>query len=82
MLRVSRNPNSAWRKFALSISLFMPSVCSLRCSLITCAHSSFPNSQEELPGLLKNYERRGHFDEVISLLEAALSLERAHVSGS
>jgi clathrin heavy chain len=36
--------------------------------------------QEELPGILKLYEYDGHFDEVISLLEAGLSLERAHVS--
>jgi hypothetical protein len=35
--------------------------------------------QEELPALLQIYERRGHFDEVLSLLEAGLSLERAHV---
>lgn len=35
---------------------------------------------EELPALLQSYERRGHFDEVLALLEAALSLERAHVS--
>jgi len=35
--------------------------------------------QEELPALLVIYERRGHFDEVLSLLEAGLSLERAHV---
>ncbi|KZO92891.1 clathrin heavy chain [Calocera viscosa TUFC12733] len=34
---------------------------------------------EELPGILKTYERRGFFDEVISLLEAGLSLERAHM---
>jgi clathrin heavy chain len=25
------------------------------------------------------YERRGHFEEIISLLEAGLSLERAHM---
>jgi hypothetical protein len=36
-------------------------------------------SQEELPTLLTIHERRGHFDEVLSLLEAGLSLERAHV---
>ena len=36
-------------------------------------------SQEELPTLLTIYERRSHFDEVLSLLEAGLSLERAHV---
>ena len=36
--------------------------------------------QEELPALLQIYERRGYFDEVLSLLEAGLSLERAHVS--
>jgi len=36
-------------------------------------------SQEELPTLLTIYERRGHFGEVLSLLEAGLSLERAHV---
>jgi hypothetical protein len=29
--------------------------------------------------LLRSYERWGYFDEVLSLLEAALSLERAHV---
>ncbi|KAG6381525.1 hypothetical protein JVT61DRAFT_112 [Boletus reticuloceps] len=34
---------------------------------------------EELPGILQSYERRGHFDEVLTLLEAALSLERAHM---
>lgn len=33
---------------------------------------------EELPGIVRNYEREGHFEEVISLLEAGLSLERAH----
>lgn len=35
--------------------------------------------QEELPTLLTIYECRGHFDEVLSLLEADLSLERAHM---
>jgi clathrin heavy chain len=34
---------------------------------------------EELPALIQGYERRGNFDEIISLLEAGLSLERAHV---
>lgn len=34
---------------------------------------------EELPVLLKEYEKRGYFDEVVSLLEAGLSLERAHM---
>ena len=34
---------------------------------------------EELPALIQGYERRGHFEEIISLLEAGLSLERAHV---
>ncbi|KZT70754.1 clathrin heavy chain [Daedalea quercina L-15889] len=34
---------------------------------------------EELPALVQLYERRGHFEEVLSLLEAALSLERAHM---
>lgn len=38
--------------------------------------------QEELPALLQIYERRGHFDEVLSLLEAGLVLERAHVGSS
>lgn len=36
--------------------------------------------QEELPSLVQSYERRGYFDEVLSLLEAGLSLERAHVN--
>ncbi|OSX64178.1 hypothetical protein POSPLADRAFT_1065482 [Postia placenta MAD-698-R-SB12] len=34
---------------------------------------------EELAALVQIYERRGHFDEILSLLEAALSLERAHM---
>ncbi|KIY52907.1 clathrin heavy chain [Fistulina hepatica ATCC 64428] len=34
---------------------------------------------EELTGIVKMYENSGHFDEIISLLEAALSLERAHM---
>ncbi|KAF8920783.1 clathrin heavy chain 1 [Mucidula mucida] len=34
---------------------------------------------EELSGLLTMYERRGYFEEIISLLEAGLSLERAHM---
>lgn len=36
---------------------------------------------EELPALIQTYERRGYFDEVLTLLEAGLSLERAHVRG-
>jgi len=36
--------------------------------------------QEELPLLLQSYERREHFEDVLALLEAGLSLERAHVS--
>ena len=36
---------------------------------------------EELPVLVQSYECRGYFDEVLSLLEAGLSLERAHVRG-
>ena len=35
--------------------------------------------QEELPALIQQYEKRGHFEEIISLLEAGLSLERAHM---
>src|SRR5882762_1352498 len=35
--------------------------------------------QEEIPTLLTIYEHHGHFDKVLSLLEAGLSLERAHV---
>ncbi|KAF2832004.1 clathrin heavy chain [Ophiobolus disseminans] len=33
---------------------------------------------EELADLVKQYERNGYFDELISLLEAGLGLERAH----
>ncbi|KAF2749326.1 clathrin heavy chain [Sporormia fimetaria CBS 119925] len=33
---------------------------------------------EELNDLVKQYERNGYFDELISLLEAGLGLERAH----
>jgi len=34
---------------------------------------------EELTELVKQYERNGYFDELISLLEAGLGLERAHM---
>jgi len=34
---------------------------------------------EELLALVQMYERRGHFEEIINLLEAGLSLERAHM---
>ncbi|CAL1714911.1 unnamed protein product [Somion occarium] len=34
---------------------------------------------EELPGIVQSYERKGYFDEILALLEAALSLERAHM---
>ncbi|KAF7798005.1 hypothetical protein EIP86_009215 [Pleurotus ostreatoroseus] len=34
---------------------------------------------EELPAIVQSYERRGHFDEILALLEAGLSLERAHM---
>ena len=34
---------------------------------------------EELAGVLAAYERRGYFDEVLALMEAGLSLERAHM---
>ncbi|KAJ3481158.1 hypothetical protein NLI96_g7849 [Meripilus lineatus] len=34
---------------------------------------------EELAAIVQLYERRGHFDEVLTLLEAGLSLERAHM---
>lgn len=37
---------------------------------------------EELGKLLKDYEWRGYFSEAMALLEAGLSLERAHVSVS
>ncbi|KAL6709697.1 Clathrin heavy chain [Coniothyrium glycines] len=35
---------------------------------------------EELSELVKQYERNGYFDELISLLEAGLGLERAHMA--
>lgn len=34
---------------------------------------------EELPALISMYENAGHFEEVINLLDAGLSLERAHM---
>ncbi|KAJ3294084.1 hypothetical protein HK104_003936 [Borealophlyctis nickersoniae] len=34
---------------------------------------------EELEELIRLYERRGHFDELMTLLEAGLGLERAHM---
>ena len=37
---------------------------------------------EELSDLVKQYERNGYFDELISLLEAGLGLERAHMGMS
>lgn len=35
--------------------------------------------QEELPAAIFMYERLRYFDEVLSLLEGGLSLERTHV---
>jgi clathrin heavy chain len=35
--------------------------------------------QKELAILIQLYERWGHFEEIIGLLEAGLSLERAHM---
>lgn len=37
---------------------------------------------DELEELIRYYEARGHFEELISLLEAALGLERAHMGES
>ncbi|KAK7679481.1 hypothetical protein QCA50_017535 [Cerrena zonata] len=34
---------------------------------------------EELPAIVQLYEHKGFFDEILALLEAALSLERAHM---
>ncbi|KAI0044509.1 clathrin heavy chain 1 [Auriscalpium vulgare] len=34
---------------------------------------------EELNALITSYERKGHFEEILALLEAGLSLERAHM---
>ncbi|KAI8847627.1 armadillo-type protein [Chytridium lagenaria] len=34
---------------------------------------------EELEELVRTYEKRGHFDELIQLIEAGLGLERAHM---
>ncbi|KAH8919125.1 clathrin heavy chain [Atractiella rhizophila] len=34
---------------------------------------------EELPALISLYEKRGHSDELISMMEAGLGLERAHM---
>ena len=45
------------------------------CFFVTIAHVL----QEELSALIQLYERRGHFEEIIGLLEAGLSLERAHM---
>jgi hypothetical protein len=44
-----------------------------------CFERSSQLLQEELNALVTIYERRGYFDEVLTLLEAGLSLERAHV---
>ena len=56
--------------------------CRPRCKsqiLFRRCGSADPSLQEELNGLISIYERRGFFDEILSLLEAGLSLERAHV---
>ncbi|KIJ55342.1 hypothetical protein M422DRAFT_219983 [Sphaerobolus stellatus SS14] len=34
---------------------------------------------EELQGIIREYEKRGYFEGILSVLEAALSLERAHM---
>ncbi|CAO1618767.1 unnamed protein product [Sympodiomycopsis kandeliae] len=43
-----------------------------------CGLSVVPHA-EELPSLIRSYERLGRFDELLDLLEAALGLERAHM---
>ena len=43
------------------------------CSLHIVIHA------DELEDLIDFYECRGHFNELISLVEAALGLERTHV---
>lgn len=65
-------------KFAVSTSSYMRWVSE---STYTFANSDCC-LQEELAAIVQLYERRGHFDEVLTLLEAGLSLERAHVSPS
>lgn len=37
---------------------------------------------DELDDLIKYYESRGYFEELITLMEAALGLERAHMGCS
>ena len=43
---------------------------------------AYSYNQEELPAVIRSYERRGYFEEILSLMEAGLSLERAHVCHS
>lgn len=43
-----------------------------------CGLAVVPHA-EELPSLIRSYERLGRFDELLGLLESALGLERAHM---
>lgn len=55
----------------------------MRCDCIVLVFAMLLMSccfQEELLGIIREYEKRGYFDEIMALLEAGLSLERAHVS--
>ncbi|KAL7280839.1 hypothetical protein ACG7TL_005783 [Trametes sanguinea] len=67
----------------VSVPLFM-TIVSILMLLTTTAQAQICGLNiivhaEELPALVQMYERRGYFDEIISLLEAGLSLERAHM---
>jgi len=73
---------SGWSTTSAASQLSSPWLVCRRCSELTFIRTSKLWSRSLQNALLATYECCGHFDEVLSLLEAGLSLERAHVSVS
>jgi hypothetical protein len=76
MRRAWRRRNSAWYARLSHVPTYLVSYIRQAqiCGLNIIVHA------EELPAIVQAYEKRGHFEEILQLLEAGLSLERAHVS--
>lgn len=92
MLLASKNLGSGWRGAYSNLRrIFAHSLQARICGLNTIVHAvgisiklfsqllDVAEIQEELNALVQTYEHRGHFEGVVSLLEAGLSSERACV---
>ncbi|KAG5641157.1 hypothetical protein DXG03_005873 [Asterophora parasitica] len=68
-----------FKSFVASVGAELPADARVGFACIKDIHPAFDDRDEELDALIKMYENRGHFEEVVGLLEAGLSLKRAHV---